>query len=87
MNKLVLIACRVNRAREWMHRSGLNPDDVFIVTEPRQLHGLEGVRRSPERGMFAIYVEDWYRQRTGREEDSMVEMLRARGFNGPFEGC
>ena len=85
MNRLVLIACRVERARDWMHRSGLRLNDVLIVTEPRQLHGLTGIRTDPARGMFAIYVEDWWR-RTRQDEDLLVEMLKARGFNGPFEG-
>ena len=83
--KLVLIACRVDRAEDWMRRSRLRPEDVIIVMEPRQLHGLEGIRRNPERGMFAIYVEDWYR-RSERDEEALLEMLRVRGFNGPFEG-
>ena len=85
MNRLVLIACRQDRARDWMRRSGLKSDDVLIVTEPRQLHGLVGIRTDPARGMFAIYVEDWYRG-TYAEEDLLVEMLRGRGFNGPFKG-
>lgn len=83
MNRLVLIACRVDRARNWMHRSGLCPDDVIIITEPHQLRGLEGVRRNPERGLIAVYVEDWHPRSAG-DELHLVDLLRARGFNGPF---
>lgn len=83
--RLALIACRQDRARDWMHRSGLRPEDVVIITEPRQLHGLEGIRRNPERGLIAIYVEDWYR-RSDRDEAELVALLRAHGFNGPFDG-
>lgn len=81
--KLVLIACRQSRALDWMHHSGLRREDVIIVTEARDLHGLEGVHRDPERGLLAIYIEDWWR-RSGRDEADMVAMLRALGFNGPF---
>lgn len=82
MNKLVLIACRQDRAKDWMARSGLTPEDVIIVTEAHQLHGLEGIRRNPERGMFAIYIDDWWR-RTSEDEALLLELLKARGFNGP----
>jgi hypothetical protein len=85
MNRLVLIACRRDRAKDWMHRSGLTQKDVLIVTKPRQLQGLTGIRKDPECGMFAIYVEDWWRG-SGEEEALLLEMLRGRGFNGPFKG-
>lgn len=85
MHRLVLIACRQDRAKDWARRSGLRKEDVIIITEARQLHGLEGIRRSPERGLFAIYVEDWYR-RSAADELQLVDLLKARGFNGPFEG-
>ncbi len=80
--KLVLVACRHDRARDWMQRSGLRLEDVIIVTEARDLHGLEGIYRNPERGLLAIYVDDWWR-RSGADEAEMIELLRARGFNGP----
>lgn len=85
MNKLVLIACRQDRAKDWARRSGLREEDVVIITEARQLYGLEGIRRSPKRGMVAVYVEDWWR-RSEEDEIRLLEMLKVRGFNGPFEG-
>jgi len=68
-----------------MHRSGLRSDDVIIVTKAEQLRGLEGIRRDPDNGLFAVYVEDWWR-RSERDEAYLIEVLRAQGFNGSFEG-
>ncbi len=83
--KLVLIACRQDRAKDWMRRSGLRDREVIIVTEARHLYGLRGIRKDSERGLFAIYVEDWWR-RTEPDEALLLLTLSSRGFNGPFEG-
>lgn len=83
MNRLVLITCEVDRAKDWMRRSGLREEDVIIVTEARQVHGLEGIRRNPECGLLAVYTGDWLGTYNGWR---LLEMLKAQGFNGPFDG-
>lgn len=81
--KLVLVAGTHNNGTVLAKSLGLLNTEFGIITEGNQLQGLEGVRRNPIYGMFAVYSDCWWRHRSDQSREYLIEMLISHGFNCP----